>query len=106
MASFWADFGFPSVAVGCFLLGIAARWWWEVFLRNRHDVIAQAAYASTFFLWFYVWWDSLGSFFIQFLLLVLPLLIARWLGARSTRRTVTFEPSGQPHQQGGLHPGR
>lgn len=100
MASFWADFGFPSVAVGCFLLGVAARWWWGVFQRNRHDVIAQAAYASTFFLWFYVWWDSLGSFFIQFLLLVLPLLVARWLGARSTRRAAPIRTPDRRRQHG------
>jgi hypothetical protein len=85
VATFYADWGLPSVFVGCLLVGAFARWWWELFRLNRDQLVMQATYSSTYFLWFYFWWSSLGFIVIQFALFVLPLLVARGLGSRRSR---------------------
>jgi hypothetical protein len=95
IATFYGDWGVPSVLVGCLVVGAFARWWWEHFQVNRDQLVMQATYASTYFLWFYFWWSSLGFIVIQFALFVLPLWVARLLGSRKAR-VGTRGPMRQP----------
>ena len=90
IGTFYSDWGLPVIPVGCFIVGCVARWWWRLLGRNSTDPVIQAAYASTYFLWFYFWWSSLGFIFIQFLVFVIPLVVSRRLGARVTKSA----PSG------------
>jgi hypothetical protein len=82
IGTFYADWGLPVIPLGCFIVGCVARWWWRLLERNPADPVMQAAYASTYFLWFYFWWSSLGFIFIQSLVFVIPLVVCRRLGAR------------------------
>jgi hypothetical protein len=91
VGTLYADVGIMSVFLGTLSLGVLFRAAYAYFMHWRHSRFAQAAYAGTLFLPFFVWWSSLSSVVIYAGFYLVPILLitrlarsqGSWLGAPS-----------------------
>jgi hypothetical protein len=76
VGSLYADFGLVSVFGGALVLGVMFQGWYAYYRRFSTSLAAQAGYAGTLFLPFFVWWAGLASVVIYVGLYLVPLLVA------------------------------
>lgn len=75
LAAFYSDFGIPGVAIGGLGLGIFMRVISEWLGYYRTNFIAQAVFATTITIPFFIWWGNLGSLVVYFGTGAVPLLL-------------------------------
>ncbi len=76
VGSLYADFGLPSVAIGCLAIGWFSKVWYLLMMSMRKDPMITAAYSATLFTFFLVWWSNLGVVVVDFAFYALPILVA------------------------------
>jgi hypothetical protein len=80
----YADWGLPTVFLYTFLFGVAVRFLWEYFLRNRHSEGMQIIFAATLPLFIILMRDNFSLTFGRALFLIFPLVLCLMLcGVRS-----------------------
>jgi hypothetical protein len=97
IGTFYADYGYLTVGIFSFLLGMMFRLWWAYVAANERSELVVGAAASLIAPAFFMWWGSLSGLVVDIATYAGPFVACGVAASLTTR----WDPAAEAH---GLHP--